>query len=228
MQALLFDLDGTLAHTAPDLTDAINAMLASYSRAPLSEALLATLIGSGSTMLVQRALQYTSNETLGTAQLERAHQLFLQHYRAGFCRRSQCYPEVPETLRALRERGLPLAVVTNKPEQFIAPLLKHLKLDSFFSMLVGGDSLAQKKPEALPLLHACEALNVRPEQSLMVGDSITDILAARAAGMPVVAVNFGYNHGQPVGQHQPDFLIDHFRQLLDLPLLPCASNKVTT
>ncbi|TDQ47715.1 phosphoglycolate phosphatase [Permianibacter aggregans] len=219
MQALLFDLDGTLAHTAPDLADGINAMLASFSRAPLSEALLATMIGSGSKMLVQRALQHAGDELPEPAQLERAHHRFLQHYRAGFCRRSQCYPHVPETLQALREQGLPLAVVTNKPEQFVAPLLKYLKLDEYFSVLIGGDTLACKKPDALPLLHACEAMNVSPEQSLMVGDSITDILAARAAGMPIAAVTFGYNHGEPVSLQHPDFLIDHFPEILDIPSL---------
>lgn len=219
MQALLFDLDGTLAHTAPDLADAINAMLATYSRAALSETLLATMIGSGSKMLVQRALQHAGDELPEPVQLERAHHLFLQYYRDGFCRRSQCYPQVPETLQLLREQGLPLAVVTNKPEQFVAPLLKFLKLDEFFSVLIGGDTLAHKKPDALPLLHACEAMSVFPEQSLMVGDSITDILAARAAGMPIAAVTFGYNHGEPVSLRQPDFLIDHFPEILDIPSL---------
>lgn len=218
LQAVLFDLDGTLAHTAPDLCDAVNRVREHFQLEPLPESVVGMMIGNGSRLLVQRALQYAvQDREFIASQLHQAHDLFLTFYRQGFCQRSQLYDGVANTLRALHQCHIPLAVVTNKPEKFIQPLLQHLHIHDYFSACVGGDSLPEKKPHPLPLWHACEKLSASPERCLMVGDSRTDIDAARHARMPVAAVTFGYNHGEDISQCLPDFILETFDALLNVP-----------
>ncbi|MEZ5591051.1 MAG: HAD-IA family hydrolase [Gammaproteobacteria bacterium] len=129
-------------------------------------------------------------------------------------RYSQLYPGVVEGLESLRQLGSTLACITNKPALFTQPLLHTLGLSHFFSLILSGDSLARKKPDPLPLLHAASTFGVKPEQCLMIGDSRHDVDAARAAGIAVIAVSYGYNHGQPIAQARPDGIVD---SLLELP-----------
>lgn len=215
-RALLFDLDGTLVHSLPDLTAAVDAMLAQYGLPALGDAAIAGMIGNGSRKLVERALQASRwcNAPAHSAELlEEAHGRFLQHYQAHLCERSQLFPGVADTLPLLHSEGIALAVVTNKPMAFVPPLLESLGIRHHFAVLIGGDSLTEKKPSPLPLQHACAQLNVAIADSIMVGDSRNDIDAARAAGMRNIAVSFGYNHGEPITACAPDVIIDHFSQL---------------
>ncbi len=215
-RALLFDLDGTLVHSLPDLADAVDATLQQYGLPPLTEALIAPMIGNGSRKLVERALQASSwcaAPAHSAELLQEAHERFLLHYRQRLCVRSSLYPGVAEQLSALQHAGIQLAVVTNKPIALVAPLLESLGIRHHFALLIGGDSLAEKKPSPLPLLHACAHLEVAVCDSIMVGDSRNDVAAAQAAAMRCIAVSFGYNHGEPVAASAPDIVIDHFEQL---------------
>lgn len=223
-RALLFDLDGTLVHSLPDVADAIDAMLASYRLPVLGEAQIGTMIGNGALKLVERALRLARENSapahspalLTEALLADAHQRFLQHYRQHYCVRSTLCPGVAAVLPALQASGITLAVVTNKPLEFVAPLLTALGIVGHFPLLIGGDSLAAKKPSPLPLLHACQRLGIAVADTIMVGDSRNDIDAARTAGMRNVAVSYGYNHGEPLTAVRPDVIID---QLDHLPTL---------
>lgn len=221
-RALLFDLDGTLVHSLPDLADAVDAVLASYGLSPLGENLVAPMVGNGSRKLIERALTAASaekhrNHALAhpDALLQEAHDRFLQHYRQHLCVRSRLYPGVALQLTSLQAAGIKLALVTNKPSAFMAPLLESLHIGHHFSVLIGGDSLPEKKPSPLPLRYASEQLGVPVADCIMVGDSRNDIDAAHAAGMRCVAVSYGYNHGEPLALCQPDRLIDQFQQLPD-------------
>lgn len=215
-RALLFDLDGTLVHSLPDLADAVDAMLGSYGLPALGELTVSTMIGNGSRKLIERALSASSwcgAPSRSAELLDDAHQRFLQHYRQHLCIRSTLCPGVAEQLPALQQTGIKLAVVTNKPIEFVPPLLQALGIAERFSLLIGGDSLPEKKPSALPLQHACVQLGVSITDTIMIGDSRNDIEAARAAGMRVVAVSFGYNHGEPLAASAPDVIIDHLNEL---------------
>ena len=126
------------------------------------------------------------------------------------------YSNVPATLTRLKEMGYRLVIVTNKPFAFVEPILESLTLSGLFKLILGGDSLDKKKPDPLPLLHACEKMNVSAEQCVMVGDSKNDILAANAAGMQSIGVTYGYNYGEDIGLHNPTVKIDDFSELLEL------------
>jgi len=212
----MFDLDGTLVHSLPDLADAVDAMLQQYGLPVLGEGNIAPMIGNGSRKLVERALQLSS--WCGAPEhsdelLQEAHDRFLQHYRQRLCVRSSLYPGIVEQLSALQAAGIWLAVVTNKPMIFVPQLLASLGIQHYFALLIGGDSLPEKKPSPLPLRHACEQLKVAVSDTIMIGDSRNDIDAARAAGMRNIAVSFGYNHGEPLAACKPDIIIDRYEQL---------------
>ncbi len=215
---ILFDLDGTLVDSVPDLADAIDTMLEGEGLPLAGEAQVRHWVGNGARMLVRRALTWglglTDGEELDSARFDAGHQGFLRAYRTRFHRRTLLYPGVLDCLEQLHGAGIPMGLVTNKPQEFIAPLLEHFEIAPYFKLSLGGDSLAAKKPDPLPLRHACEAFGVTPAQCLMVGDSRNDILAARACGMPVVALSYGYNHGEPIEATQPDRVIDSLTALL--------------
>ncbi|NYT22274.1 phosphoglycolate phosphatase [Alcaligenaceae bacterium] len=196
-QAVLIDLDGTLLDTIPDLAAAANAMLAELGAAQLPLADIATFVGKGTEVLVRRCLTdgRLPADDAGTA---RALAVFNRHYHAVNGRAARLYPGVREGLRAFREQGARLAVVTNKPTEFTLPLLESSGLSEWFSVVVCGDTCPRKKPDPLPLLHACGLLGCPPGRALAIGDSINDALAARAAGITVLAVPYGYNEGRDI------------------------------
>jgi phosphoglycolate phosphatase len=154
---------------------------------------VASYIGRGIPKLVQRCLPGLNGDELATAE-----EVFRRHYTVENGRRSRAFPGVFEGLQALRAAGLPLAVITNKAAVFTEPLLVATKLESWFQFAVSGDSLPEKKPHPMPLLHACERLGTTPEENLHIGDSRHDAAAARAAGCPVFLVPYGYNEGEDV------------------------------
>lgn len=215
-EVILFDLDGTLIDSAPDLASAINYMLSSLQRPTFSEELIRSWVGNGASVLVKRGLSGKSeiDENLDNNLFEQSLQTFLSFYKENLCVSTQLYPGVRACLKILKARGYRLALVTNKPYQFIAPILAGLELDGLFEILLGGDSLPKRKPDAQPLLHVCQELDVSVEQCLMVGDSKNDILAAKAANMESIGLSYGYNYGEDIGVHKPEFVCDHFSDIV--------------
>ncbi len=174
--AYLFDLDGTLVDTAPDLNAAVNHALASAGLAPVDESLTRHWVGHGARVLVAQALKHQGAENHPADPL---YDAFLHYYAAHVAELSQPYPQVAEALSALAARGARLAVVTNKLSRFTQALLPRVGLAEFFDLVVCGDTAAAPKPAADPALHACAALGIEPRNALFVGDSNTDVQCAR-------------------------------------------------
>ena len=217
-ELILFDLDGTLIDSVPDLTDAVNAMLADLGRMPFDEETVRGWVGNGGAMLVRRALSGSRepDPTLEEAFFREARKIFLRRYGERIPGRTRLYPEVGETLMRLGDRGYRLAVVTNKPEPFVEPILKGLEIAEHFEMILGGESLPVKKPDPRPLLHTCETLGVDRKKAVMVGDSLNDIEAARCAGIPSIAVTYGYNYDEPIESYGPDRIVERFGEIADI------------
>jgi len=215
-KVILFDLDGTLIDSAPDLAVAVNHMLEALNRETFSQDIIRYWVGNGAQVLVKRALSGQSeiDANLDSVLFEKALDIFLTFYAQNLAVTTEPYPNVPATLKSLKEAGYRLAIVTNKPFDFVAPILKGLNLDGLFELHLGGDSLPQKKPDPAPLLHVCEQLNVTVEQCVMVGDSKNDILAANAAKMQSIGVTYGYNYGEDIGSYNPDVVVDDFADIL--------------
>ncbi len=212
---VLFDFDGTLMDCLPDLATAIDRMLSDLGRPVAGEENVSHWIGNGAAILVRRALhgRYDIANTEPDALSEQALALFLQHYGDVSGQQSRLYPGVLACLQALSEQGIPMGLITNKPLLFTRHLLEQFALEDYFQLVLGGDCLPEKKPHPLPLQHAMQELNTQPADTLMVGDSANDILAAKAAGCPVVAVSYGFNHGRSVSEYQPDLILDSLADL---------------
>ena len=215
-QLIIFDLDGTLINSAPDLALAVNHMLKTLNRDSFSEEIIHNWVGNGAQTLIQRALsgQREIDKNLDTALSSKALDIFLSFYAQNLCTSTVTYPHVSDTLKSLKEVGYRLAIVTNKPFTFVAPILEGLELTDLFELILGGDSLPQKKPNPAPLLYVCEKLGVTVEECVMVGDSKNDILAANACDMQSVGVTYGYNYGEDIAIYDPDVVINDFGDLL--------------
>jgi len=215
-KVIIFDLDGTLINSAPDLTVAVNHMLETLNRDTFSGDIIHGWVGNGALVLVKRALSAdrTIDESLDAELVDNALRIFLDFYAQNLCNETVPYENVTETLHALKEKGYRLTIVTNKPFDFVAPILKGLGLEGLFELILGGDSLPQKKPDPAPLLYVCDKLSVSVDACVMVGDSKNDILAANACGMQSVGVTYGYNYGESIGVYEPDIIIDNFEDLL--------------
>ncbi|MEA1890350.1 MAG: phosphoglycolate phosphatase [Pseudomonadota bacterium] len=195
VRMVMIDLDGTLINTAPDLADSVNIMLERMGREPWPLDKVSGWIGNGVSRLVKRALTDSMDGEPDKEDYEKGYALFLQAYGENVSAKSRPYDGVVAGLDKLKAAGFSLACVTNKAAAFTLPLLADLKLDSYFELVVSGDSLARKKPDPLPLTHACEHFGITPQQGMLIGDSANDVKAAIAAGMPVICVNYGYNQG---------------------------------
>jgi len=217
-ELLIFDLDGTLIDSVPDLAVAVNHMLASLHRDTFNEDIIRYWVGNGAQTLVQRALsgQNEIDDDLDEALFENALEVFLAFYHQNLCNATVTYQNVSSTLNTLKSEGYRLAIVTNKPFDFVAPILKGLGLSDLFEFILGGDSLEKKKPHPEPLLHVCETLKVPVDRCVMVGDSKNDILAANTCGMESVGVTYGYNYGEDIDVHKPTVIIDDISELLEL------------
>jgi phosphoglycolate phosphatase len=214
--AAILDLDGTLVDTLGDFERALHRMLADLELPPVPRAFIRRTVGKGSEYLIRQVLAEQLRrpvEALDRALYERAWASYQSHYRAVNGQHAEVFPGVREGLEALRAAGLPLACLTNKPCAFARDLLRAKGLEGYFGHVFGGDSFARQKPDPLPLLETCRALGTPPARTLMIGDSLNDALAARAAGCPVVLVSYGYNHGQPVHSVDADAWIDRLDQL---------------
>lgn len=212
-QLVMFDLDGTLVDSVPDLAAAVDQMLAQRGRLPAGIERVRRWVGNGALVLVRRALAGSiEHATVDDDEAERALSDFLQAY-SGSHNATTIYPGVESLLRWLRDKGVALAVVTNKPERFVAPLLAEKGLGEFDG-IIGGDTLPVKKPDPAGLRKVMADVGVNPQNSLFIGDSRNDVLAARAAGVKIVAVTYGYNHGRPVAEENPDLLVDSLDALI--------------
>lgn len=207
VKAVVIDLDGTLLDTAEDLADAAAAMLADLGKPTVALAEIKTYIGNGVSRLVKRALTRDMNAEPPAEEFEQALELFQKHYGEWVSRKSRPFPGVVEGLQALHAAGYHLACITNKAERFTVPLLQDTGLFDFFELVLSGDTLPEKKPSPLPLLHACQTFGVEPEELLLIGDSLNDTQAARAAGCPVFCVPYGYNRGRPVAELDLDAVV---------------------
>ena len=194
-QAAIVDLDGTMIDTLGDFEAALNAVLADLSLALVDRPFIELTVGKGSEHLIRSTLAHVGAPA---ALYDDAWARYQHHYLRFNGDHSKVYAGVTEGLAALRRRGLKLACLTNKPTAFAKPLLERKGLAHFFELVFGGDAFERKKPDPLPLTKTCEALGTLPRHTLMIGDSSNDARAARAAGCPVLLVNYGYNHGEPV------------------------------
>ena len=211
---VMFDLDGTLVDSVPDLAAAIDRMLVQLGRPAAGVERVREWVGNGARVLVRRALAGDIEHTeISDADTEQALELFNEAY-SGSHALSTVYPGVTSTLKWLKKQGVELALITNKPERFVAPLLDEMKLGRYFRWIVGGDTLPQQKPDPAALLFVMRLANVEPERALFIGDSRNDVLAARAASVPCVALSYGYNHGRPIAEENPTRVLDDLRQLL--------------
>jgi phosphoglycolate phosphatase len=207
-RAVLLDLDGTLLHTAPDLAAAANRMLGELGLPPREPGEIATFIGKGFAALVHRALSGRLDGVAEAMLFERALPIFERCYAEESGRRARAFPGVFDGLERFRGLSLHIGCVTNKADRYTQDLLERTGLARFFDCVVSGDTVSRKKPDPLPMLHACERLGTRPAETLVIGDSLNDVQAARAAGCPVWCVPYGYNEGRPVSGLDCDAVVD--------------------
>jgi phosphoglycolate phosphatase len=213
-EMLLFDLDGTLVDSVPDLAFCLNAMLAEFALPAASEDDVRMWVGNGAERLVKRALtRRMDGEPDDATLLKRALARLMEIYAENTDQYSQLYPGVIEGLAFAKSLGCPLGLVTNKAERFTVPLMRSLGILDHFDIVIGGDTLPTQKPDPGPLLHCAVQYRAAPERSVMIGDSINDLQAARAAGMRILCVSYGYNHGHDIGTHGPDAILHSLAEL---------------
>jgi phosphoglycolate phosphatase len=207
IEAAIIDLDGTMIDTADDFTAGLNGMLAQLDAAETSREEVIGYVGKGSEHLIRSVLapRFAADEAQG--RFEEALALYQAEYAKINGLATRLYPDVEAGLRAMRDAGLKLACVTNKPRRFAVELLEKYALIGCFAVVYGGDSLPRKKPDPLPMLTACETLGVAPQAAVAIGDSENDALAGRAAGMATLTVPYGYNHGQAIQTIKSDGIV---------------------
>ncbi len=208
----MFDLDGTLIDTAPQIAEAMNLALADLGLSKLLHSQIAGYIGAGAETLIKRCLTGSLYDEPNATLFEQAQTAFFAHY-ANNVTKSLPYASVMDGLQTIKANGFNMACVTNKPERFTLPLLQASGLIDFFELVVSGDSLPKKKPDPMQLQHICAKLGVSTTDALLVGDSNTDIAAARAAGCAIVTVPYGYNQGMPIDTNMVDATINDLNEL---------------
>ena len=242
IRGVAFDLDGTLVDSAPGLTAAVDNALYALELPMAGEERVVTWIGNGADVLIQRALTWARQEraALRAAQgkpsvdhddIPQAEQqailrkLFDRYYGEVAEEGSFLFPAVADTLGALHAKGLPLALVTNKPTPFVAPILASLDIAKYFTVVIGGDDVKNSTPHPEPLLLVAEKLGLAPADLLFVGDSRNDIQAAKAAGCSSIGLTYGYNYGEPISLSEPDYIFDQFNELLPAFGLPYSETQ---
>ena len=218
---MLFDLDGTLAHTLPQLGLATKAVAARLQLKVPSDDDMANYVGNGVTMLLARTIASRFDvdiNSLDPALMQQARTLFNEEYLKVLDRDFIIYDGVKEGLQVFKDKGIKLAVVTNKPETFAKPLLNYMGLTPYFDFILGGEVLKERKPDPTPLFYVCGTLDEKPSDCIMVGDSANDILAGQKAKMVTVAFTYGYNCHKDVRESDPDYVFDSFKSLNSLIL----------
>ena len=216
VSAISIDLDGTMLDTVEDLSIAVNHMLDELSLPALDLALIRTYVGKGIANLVSRSVNAALGGEADSALLARARPIYEAHYERVNGKTTTIFPGVREGLDRLSDAGFPLACITNKSQRFTGPLLEHIGFARYFSLVVCGDSLPKRKPDPLPLTHAAGHFGVAPGEMLMIGDSINDAQAARAAGCPVFCVSYGYNEGADVRTLDVDAIVGTLAEAANL------------
>ncbi|GGX96121.1 phosphoglycolate phosphatase [Litchfieldella qijiaojingensis] len=214
IRLVTFDLDGTLIDSVPDLAVAVDRALDDHGVTGRGEGRVRDWVGNGSHKLLERALRDATGELPAPEVHESAHEAFLHYYGQAPNVKTRLYSGVREALDVLHGRGFALALVTNKPHAFIAPILEEFGLSAHFGLCLGGDSLPQKKPDPAPLRHVARHFGMDVQECLMVGDSRHDIDAGRRAGFRTLAVPYGYNHGEPVAASRPDAMVESLAELV--------------
>jgi phosphoglycolate phosphatase len=215
-EMIIMDVDGTLVDSVPDLTFCIDAMMEQLGLPPRGETKVRQWVGHGVERLIKRALLDNLEGEPEKFLYQKAEPIFLALYQENTSKRSRLYPGVKEGLAWLKSQGYRLGSVTNKAAQFTYPLLTDLGIIDYFEVVVSGDTLPEKKPHPAPLLHAANFFGITPEKALMVGDSISDVKAARAAGFQIICLSYGYNHGKDIHDSHPDGVIDSLFEIKNL------------
>jgi len=204
---IMIDVDGTLVDSVPDLAYCVDELMIAMGRDKWGEAKVRHWVGNGVPKLVERSLTGELEGTVNKDDFDKAYPIFLDLYAENTSGRSSLYDGVREGLDYLKSQGYTLGCVTNKAKQFTHPLLKDLGIFDEFEIVISGDTLEKKKPDPMPLLHAAKHFNIEPKESMMLGDSISDVKASRAAGFEIICMSYGYNHG--------DDIIDSMAELKD-------------
>ncbi len=210
---VIFDLDGTLVDSVPDLAWSANRTLEKLGLPLVEEAKARDYVGNGLETFIKRFLTQKMDGEPEPALYAKALKIFDKHYANNVAQFSQLYDGTLACLKMLRSKGFKMALATNKAQRYTHILLTHLQIEEYFEVVVGGDTVAQKKPDPMPLLHTARICDVAVQRCIMVGDSRHDIAAAKAAGMKVVAVPYGYNHGEDIANFKPDHIIDSLEKL---------------
>ena len=213
IKAIAFDLDGTLVDSAGGLAEALDNALVEQGFPPAGKERVSIWVGNGADVMIDRALTW-AGATITPELHQATRHSFDKFYATSVTTGSELFPEVKETLKKLSQHGLPMAIVTNKPTPFIAPLLKKLAIDSYFSLVLGGDDVKEKKPHPAPLYLTMGKFGLRKEELLFVGDSRNDIIAAQSAQCPCVGLTYGYNYGESIALSEPDCVLTHFSDIL--------------
>ncbi|WP_295628401.1 phosphoglycolate phosphatase [uncultured Nitrosomonas sp.] len=208
IKVIMIDLDGTLLDTAEDLALSANLMLKDLGMPEQSTATIRSYIGKGIQKLVKRTLTGQLDAEPDAALFAKALPIYEQHYANNLSVNTRPYPGVVEGIQALQQAGYKLACITNKAEAFTIPLLHATGLFEKFEIVLSGDSLPKKKPDPMPLIHICKHFDAQPHEVLLIGDSLNDAIAARAAGCPVFCVPYGYNEGRDVYELDCDAIVE--------------------
>lgn len=216
-ELIIFDFDGTLINSVPDLTLAINTMLKHFQLPEVPVEEVAPFIGNGARTLVKRALKHSMIDAEITDEFfEEAFAFYLKSYGEVPCKDTYLYPGVVETLEYLDEKGYKMVICTNKPYAFIEPILDQLNIKQFFKIWIGEDSLLETKPNAAPLLHLANEMKITTEKCIMVGDSKNDILAAQNAKIDSIGLTYGYNYNEHIVDYNPTIVANDFAQLQNI------------
>lgn len=215
-EIILIDLDGTLVDSVPDLAWCVDETMKALNMPVRGEDNVRNWVGNGVPRLIQRALINQLDGEPSDALYAEAAPIFMALYADNASKRSQLYPHITGGLQWLKDAGIRLGCVTNKDEQFTLPILEDLGIRNYFEIVISGDTLPLKKPDPAPLLHGANFFGVKPENAMMIGDSISDVKASRAAGFSIVCMSYGYNHGVDIHTANPDVVIDTFAELKDL------------
>ena len=217
-ELLIFDLDGTLIDSVPDLAQATNDMLTTLGKSTYPIETVRNWVGNGSRMLVERALVGSvevAEGQLSKEEADHAEKVFFDAYAKVSGDNTVAYPNVSEGLKKLKQAGFTLALVTNKPIQFVPKILESFGWSELFTEVLGGDSLPTKKPDPEPLRHVCRTLQIAPEYAVMIGDSKNDIFAGQNANIDTLGLSYGYNYGQDIRELKPTAAFDDFQGLVD-------------
>lgn len=212
----LIDLDGTLVDSVPDLAFCVDQILAEFDLPPRGEEKVRKWVGNGVEALIKRALTDDMHGKPEKELFDKALSGFLELYQNNASNRSRLYPSVHTGLKWLQDEGIRLGCVTNKDSQFTLPILDKFGIADFFEIVISGDRLPVKKPDPAPLFYGAGFFNCRPENALMIGDSLSDVKASRAAGFQIIFMSYGYNHGEDIRLAEPDAVIDSFAELPDI------------